>query len=460
MSQSNDPHTSSRPIVDVAILGAGIAGLTAAYRLVQAGKSVLVLEGRDRVGGRTLEGRLLGQPFDLGGQWVGPDQTRIMALLKELELKTFPQYLQGLSLLELQGKITRYRGVIPRLSIFTLLALDRTIKRINRLAGLVDPVRPWDAPYARQLDLVSVESWLRSHVSSEKARAMVRILVRAVLSAEASEVSMQFFLTYIRSAGSLETLTDVEGAAQQDRIAGGAFQIARRLADRVGVERIRLNSPARRVEQSAEGVRVITPAGAIEARYAVLAMSPNLTLNIDFAPERPVLYDALARRMPMGSVTKALIAYETPFWRAKGLAGLAASDRGPFGPVFDAGLPDDPRGYIVGFLEGDEGRRFALRDEAGRRAAILKNLSEWFGPEAADAIGYIEKDWSVDPWSGGCYTGFMTPGTMTTFGAQLREPFGRIHRAGTESAVRWQGYFDGAVESGERVCAEILARYA
>ncbi|MEQ9366489.1 MAG: FAD-dependent oxidoreductase, partial [Leptospirales bacterium] len=341
------------PIVDVAVLGAGIAGLTAAYRLSQAGKSVLVLEGRDRVGGRTLEGRLLDRSFDLGGQWVGPGQNRILALLKELELETFPQYLRGDSLLELQGRIIKYSGVIPRLSLFTLLALDRTMKRVNRMAAKIDPARPWDAQDARELDLVSVEGWLRSHVSSTRVRVLVRMLVRAVLSAEPSEVSMQFFLTYVRSAGSLETLTDVDGAAQQDRIVGGAFQIARRLAGRVGLDRVLLNTPARRIEQSETGVRILSAGGrVIEARFVVLAMSPNLTLKIDFAPERPPLYDSLARRMPMGSVTKALIAYAAPFWRAKGFSGLVASDRGPFGPVFDAGLPDDDRGYLVGFLEG------------------------------------------------------------------------------------------------------------
>lgn len=444
---------------DVIVVGAGIAGLSAAREIQKGGRRVLVLEARDRVGGRTMEGRLDGQPFDLGGQWVGPTQRRVMRLIGELGLETFPQHAAGYQLLEMNGKVGRYRGVIPKLPIFALLAADRAVKTVNRLAASVDPERPWEHAGAAGLDAVTAETWIRANVYTKAARELVRIGTRAIFSAEPSEMSMLFFLTYIRGGGTFELMADVEGAAQQDRIRGGAFQIARRLAAELGPETVLVDRPVRRIEQNEAGVRVIAGGGAdFRARRVVVALSPNLTLGIDFAPERPVAHDALARRMPMGSVTKAIVAYDKPFWRAADMSGMAVSDRGPFGPVFDACLPGDERGYLVGFLEGEEGRRFALQTEADRKAAIVATLARWFGPQANRPLGYLEKNWTMDPWSGGCYTGLMIPGTLTAYGRQLREPFGNVHWAGTERATEWAGYFDGAVQSGQRAAAEILER--
>ena len=443
--------------VDVAIVGAGIAGLTAARELKKAGKSYTILEARERVGGRTLEGELAGQVFDLGGQWVGPQQKRIMKMLGELGLETFPQYTEGFQLLEMGGKVGKYKGVIPRLPIFALLSADRGIKKLNRMAGALDKERPWDFVHARELDEISVEDWILQNIKIKKSRELIRIGVRAINSVEASEMSMLHFLSYIRGAGSFEQLADVEGAAQQDRILGGAFQIARKLAEIVGPENVVLSSPVRRIDQSEGGVRVYSLKAEVEARDVIVAMAPNMTLGIEFTPDPPAEYTALARRMPMGSVIKVLLAYERPFWRDNDFSGMAVSDKGPFGPVFDACLPDDPRGYLVGFLEGAEGRRFALETEEARKAAVIENLVRWFGAGAANPLAYVDKNWSLDPWSGGCYTGIMTPGTMSTYGRFIREPFGRIRWAGTETATEWMGYLDGAVESGERAVREILS---
>ena len=385
---------------DVVIVGAGISGLTAAYELKKAGKKTLVVEARDRVGGRTMPGELQGQPFDLGGQWVGPEQRRIMQLCADLGLETFPQYDSGYQLLEMRGKVGKYKGVIPKLPIFALLSADRAIKRINRIASELELLSPWNAPFAEKLDGITAETWIRKNVRTETARELIRIATRAIFSAEPSEVSMLFFLSYIRGAGSLEQLADVQGAAQQDRIQGGAFQIALRLAERVGKASILLNSPVRSIEQSARGVRLISDRWDIQAKKAIVALSPNLILGINFGTQAPVERLALARRMPMGSVTKAIIGYERPFWRDSGMAGMAVSDKGPFGPVFDACQPGDSRGYLVGFLEGEEGRRFALSSEEERRKAIVATLVRLFGSEAARPTGYIEKNWTMDEWSG------------------------------------------------------------
>lgn len=442
-------------VKDVIIVGAGLAGLTAAHELKKAGRSVQVLEARDRVGGRTMEGKLLDRSFDLGGQWVGPTQTRIMGLIQELELSTFPQHSEGFQLVEMHGKLTRYKGVIPRLPILSLLSADRAIKKINRLAQSLAQ-EPWKDHRAEALDTITAEHWIQG-VPTKIAREMIRIAIRAIFSGESSEISFLYFLNYIQGAGSFELLADVEGAAQQDRILGGAFQIARKMADRVGPENISLSSPVLSIEQDESEVLVRTQRGQHRGRFCIVALSPNLMTGIHFSPA-PMERLSLARRMPMGSVTKAIVAYEKPFWRSDDMAGMAISDKGPFGPVFDACLPDDPRGYLVGFLEGEEGRRYAIATEEERKAAIIRTLVRFFGPKADRPIGYVEKNWTMDEWSGGCYTGLMIPGTMMHYGKYLREPAGRIHWAGTETAERWMGYFDGAVESGQRARDEVLSR--
>ncbi len=441
---------------DVIIIGAGLAGLTAAYELKKAGRSVQVVEARDRVGGRTMEGKLLDRSFDLGGQWVGPTQTRIMAMIKELDLSTFPQHSDGYQLVEMHGKLSKYKGVIPKLPILALLSADRAIKKINRLAQSLAQ-EPWNDKRAEALDTITAEHWIQG-VPTKIAREMIRIAIRAIFSGESSEISFLYFLNYIQGAGSFELLADVEGAAQQDRILGGAFQIARKMADRIGTENISLSSPVRSIEQSGSEVLVRTHGGEFRGKFCIVALSPNLTTSIHFSPA-PLERLSLARRMPMGSVTKAIVAYDAPFWRKKDMAGMAISDAGPFGPVFDACLPDDPRGYLVGFLEGEEGRRYAMATEDQRKQAIVETLVRFFGPEAGKPIGYVEKNWTMDEWSAGCYTGLMIPGTMMHYGKYLREPAGRIHWAGTETAERWMGYFDGAVESGQRTRDEILSRY-
>ena len=438
------------------VVGAGIAGLVAAWALARAGRSVLVLEARDRVGGRTLSRDLGGEVIDLGGQWVGPDQRRVLALLDELGLETFPQHHTGRKVLDLGGRVRSYAGTLPALDPVSLLDLHRAMRRLEKLRCTVPTEAPASAAHAQRLDAETLESWARAHMLAPRAREVLYIAARAILACEPGEVSFLWFLFYLNPGGGLMRLAEVAGGAQERRIQGGAQQICQRLMERIGASHVRCAHPVRRIVPDGTGATVHGDGFAVRARRVVVAVPPALAHRIDI-PGLPVPRDQLAQRMPMGSVIKCVAAYPTAFWREAGFSGEAVSDRGPVRLAFDDSAADGSHPALVGFLLGETARRLSGRP-AERRRAVLDSFSRFFGPAAREPVHYVDQDWLAEEHSRGCYVGFMAPGTATTVGNALRAPVGPIHWAGTETAREWCGYFDGAVESGERVAREILLR--
>ncbi len=445
--------------LDAMIVGGGVAGLTAARELAKRGASFVVLEARDRVGGRTLSQKLGRDWIDLGGQWIGPRQERLAALAAELGVRTFPQYCQGTKLLSWGGKLIRYEGDLPWLSLaaqLELFLLDRRIKRCLRELPLDSP---WTARRARDWDGQTVETWKRRHLRSRGSRLFLDIVVRAVFTSEPRDLSFLYFLSYLKSGYGLESLISIAGGAQESRFIGGAQQIAVRMAEKLG-DRVVLDCPVWSVEQTADGVTLRTKRGTFRAGYLIVAVPPLLAGRIHYAAPLSVRRDQLASRMPMGSVIKYVATYEHAFWREAGYSGEAFSDTGPTVTTFDDTSHDGSQPALVTFSDGAVARDWSDRSPRERQEAVIAEFVRFFGPEAAHPTAFAEKNWSEDPWSGGCYAGVMGPGTMTDFGPALREPCGRIHWAGTETATVWTGYIDGAIESGERAAAEVGARLA
>jgi monoamine oxidase len=443
-------------MVDAIVVGAGFAGLKAACELVARGRSVTVLEADARVGGRTKLGQIAGRVADYGGQWVGARHSVLLAEAQRLGIETFPQYATGRTVMLLNGRLSQFAGDVPRMSPLALLELAALQARWDREMKAVPAQAPWTAPKAREWDGQTLETWIRRNLRTAEARQFARIVPRGAWAAEASQVSYLWFLDALRSGEGLASLMAVEDGVLALKFKGGMNQIARRLAEELG-ERVVLGAPVRRIVHGAEGVRVETDKGPFEARFVVVAAPPGPSSRIEFSPHLPAAHDGLRQRMPMGAIIKAAVAYETAFWREAGFSGQVATDDDTLGIVMDD-VQDEGPPVLLCFIEGPYAIALSGVGKAARREQVLASLTRFFGPRAAAPLDYDDNDWMIEPWTHG-YVGAMPPGVMTRFGHALREPCGRIHWAGAETSVEWQGYLEGALRSGVRAAEEVAGRH-
>ena len=437
---------------DVVVVGAGFAGLSAARDLVRLGHDVVVLEGRDRVGGRSSTTTIAGTPVDLGGTFVGPTQDAVIALAKELGCESVRTYSHGKNLIRWRGKVRAYRSTIPKLSLIELFDVSRIQWRFDRVSRRVPVQEPWTSPIADILDSKTLEQWLRYVHAGASTRNLMAIVARVTWGCEPEDVSMLHAVRYVKAAGGLGRMLDVEGGAQQDRFPDGTQQIALRMAEELG-ERVVLNAVVRSIERHVDGTLAVgSDRGDVAAKAVIVAVPPAHRAGITFDPALPPEYEKLTEHWPQGNLSKAYAAYDTPFWREAGCSGEALSDEGPVFITFDVSPSDSGPGILLGFTDA---RTFDPLPVEQRRERALEGFATLFGDAARHPIDYLDHCWGAEEFAPGGPTAAVPPGSWTTYGPWLHKPVDGIFWAGTETADQWTGFLDGAVRSGKRAADEV-----
>ena len=461
-------HRRRKRHADVVVVGAGFAGLTAALRLKQAGKSVLVLEARNRVGGRAHNAAIPGgQITERGAAFIGPTQDHIAKLASDFGVGTFPTYDTGDNVYVRDGNRSTYSdtgptGTAPPDPVI-LPELTLVVAQLDQMSTEVPVDAPWNAAKAASYDAQTLQSWVDSNTATPQFRELVPMATRPIFGAEPRELSLLFTLFYIAASGNeqnpgtFERNFNTRMGAQQDRFDGGTQLVTLRVAKRLGKKRVLLKQAVKRIVQKRGGVVVHTKRLEVHAKRVIVAVPPTLAGRIDYRPDLPPERDQLTQRLPQGNLTKVAAVYDRPFWRDAGLTGTAVSTDGFVSATFDDTPPGGSPGVVFGFVGGDQSIAFNALPAGDRRGAVLGQFTQFFGPAASSPIAYLESNWAAERWSRGSPVGIAGPGVYTGYGPALRRPVGRIHWAGTETSTYWNGYMDGAVRSGERAAAEVLA---
>jgi monoamine oxidase len=442
-------NISTPRTVDVVIVGAGLAGLTAADQLTQQGHEVLVLEGRDRVGGRIHTTEVAGVSVDAGATWVAPDHTAMHELIERLGATTVPQFHNGKGVISYGGR--RRTESATSFAPWVTLDIARIMAALQKIVDTLPVQNTWRHPHAAKYDAISLGEWLTSQHALKDTRKFIGMISMVHFGAPTGDVSLFNALRYIKTLGGLEHMLAVEGGDQQDRIQGTVHNLVVRYAETLG-QRVIVNAPVQGITTHADGVTVRADGVTVQARAVIVAAAPSHRSAITFDPPLPEQYQGLSRSWRLGALSKAFVAYDRPFWRDRGLSGEGVSDDDTVFLTFDVSPDPAGPGILMVFCDS---RGFDAYDRDERSRHVVTHLTHLYGPEARSFTDYEDFAWGNDTFAPGGPNPAVAPKAWTTFGRFLRKPVGRVHWAGTETADETSGTMNGAILSGRRAATEV-----
>jgi monoamine oxidase len=417
---------------DVIVVGAGFSGLAAATALSEAGADVLVLEAADRVGGRVESERLAdGTRIDTGGQFLCRDMTRLTALARSHGRSVLMAFDDGAPV---------YR---PPMSAARGAAVWEGVERLRAATRALDPADP-------TLAGLSVVDWVaRQALDPDVATAYLR-LVEGLWCRPPAEIAFAWL------ASSDRRITNAH-SEMESYLDGTMHGLAEALAAGLG-DRLRLGHAVTEVSHDATGVAVHAGGAVFSARRLLLCLPPVKAREIVFDPAPPAAVTRALAAWGPGDVIKIFIRYREAFWRARGLSGMVMGGPPQSFYVCDASLPGAPG--LVMFIGGAQARRWHARPEGELDAVVRERLADAFGPEAADPVAVLVRDWTDDPGSGGVYSDVVVDLSAGDVEAPLRQGFGPIRFASSELSPTYPGYIEGAIAMGRLAAEEALAALA
>lgn len=484
-------------VLDCVIIGGGVSGLSAAMELKKKGNlSFCILEASNRVGGKlftvlydTKEEKELSQEeyiekvkewkaqefkninpdqnyfiADLGGQWIGAEHNLVKKLLKDLQIPLFKQYEKGKSIMKISEShsVVRYNGFIPfGINPIILLELQRVFWKLDSMAKEVPLEDPWNAKEAKFWDSQTVYSFLQANTWNAGSRQLLTLILQSVMSATTSEVSLLSCLAGIKAAGGIDEMMKGVGGAQDAKILGGAQVLPLSMLWNIGEGHVHYNSEVLSIEQLEDQSCCIIRCknGTIfRTKTVIVALSPNLCGRIHYTPPLPGKRDRLCQKTPNGHVIKLAIIFKSKWWRSNGFSGFFMSG----GHIIEAGYDAcDEAGHGFNCLMlGTQAYEFSSLSQGEREKVVITQLSELFLQTEefikSQFVALLCKDWLEEPFARGAYEGFFTTGTLTMEGSALRQNIGNIFFAGTETALHYKGYIDGAIEAGMREANRVI----
>lgn len=424
----------------VLIIGAGAAGLKAAHDLHQNGIDVIVLEAAPRIGGRVYSVTTkLGSRLDLGGQWIGHGHHRVVELATKAHAQIYKTYTRGTPALIENGHSKPLWSPSVILSVLIFLGFD-----ILRKASIP---RSWTS--------LTVEDFVAKYVPTATARQLLRVIVAITSTAELDKYTLRSFADAAQVSGGLLTMTASEGGAQDSLIVESMCTVVTKLAASIESSKVRTNTRVTSIEDDKIGILVRTDMGqTFKAKKVIVTVPPPMTKSIHFEPPLPHNEQILQQGLQMGVVYKAIAVYETPFWRDR-LAECIILDE-PVCGVFDSSSPNGP-GHLCFLVPGTPARELDTLDPKSREQKLLSLVMPLAGRKILEPLEWHEKAWHLDEFCGGGYAAFPLAGKSADMSAAAVEPVRNIHWAGTERAQEHPGYVEGALQSGERAAAEIMA---